>query len=62
MHDISWAGPVAILPRVQSLPTRIAEILVPARLGSSFRWLLAATLINNAADGIAIAAPAVTTA
>jgi MFS family permease len=41
---------------VQSLPTRIAEILVPARLGSSFRWLLAATLINNAADGIAIAA------
>ena len=29
---------------------------MPARLGSSFRWLLAATLINNAGDGIAIAA------
>jgi MFS family permease len=41
---------------VQSLLHRIAEILAPARLGSSFRWLLAATLINNAGDGVAIAA------
>jgi MFS family permease len=41
---------------VQSLPRRIVEILVPARLGSNFRWLLSATLINNAGDGVAIAA------
>jgi MFS family permease len=41
---------------VQSLLHRIAEILAPARLGISFRWLLASALINNAGDGIAVAA------
>jgi len=41
---------------VRSLPTRITETVAPARLGRSFRWLLAATLINNAGDGIALAA------
>jgi predicted MFS family arabinose efflux permease len=41
---------------VRSLPSRITETVAPARLGRSFRWLLAATLINNAGDGIALAA------
>ncbi len=41
---------------VQVLPARIADTLAPKRLGSSFRWLLSATVINNAGDGVAIAA------
>jgi MFS family permease len=36
--------------------TRAVEIVVPARLGRSFRWLLSATLINNVGDGIAYSA------
>jgi MFS family permease len=36
--------------------TRIADLVAPARLGSSFRWLLASTLANQAGDGIAISA------
>jgi MFS family permease len=47
---------VGILPPVRSLPARITETVAPARLGRSFRWLLAATFINNAGDGIALAA------
>jgi predicted MFS family arabinose efflux permease len=35
---------------------RITEAVVPARLGRSFRWLLAASIVTNAGDGIAIAA------
>ena len=35
---------------------RITDTVVPARLGSGFRWLLSATVINNAGDGVAIAA------
>jgi predicted MFS family arabinose efflux permease len=50
------ASPVAILPPVQSLPARIVETFVPARLGRSFRWLLSATIINNVGDGVALAA------
>lgn len=46
----------AILRPVRSLATRIGEALAPARLGRSFRWLLASTLVNNAGDGIAISA------
>jgi MFS family permease len=41
---------------VRSLPARIIETLAPPRLGRSFRWLLSATVINNAGDGIALAA------
>jgi MFS family permease len=41
---------------VRSLPTRITEVVAPARLGRSFRWLLAATVVNNVGDGIAISA------
>ncbi|MEA2623870.1 MAG: hypothetical protein QOH61_2780 [Chloroflexota bacterium] len=36
--------------------TRIVDTVAPRRLGSSFRWLLSATVINNAGDGVAIAA------
>ena len=32
------------------------EILAPTRLGRSFRWLLASTVVNNAGDGVALAA------
>jgi MFS family permease len=35
---------------------RIAETVVPARLGRPFRWLLSATIVNNVGDGIALAA------
>lgn len=41
---------------MRSLAARITEAVAPARLGRSFRWLLAATLINNTGDGIALAA------
>jgi len=41
---------------VRSLPARIIETVAPTRLGRSFRWLLSATLINNAGDGIALSA------
>ena len=47
---------VGILPPVSSLIARPTETIVPARLGRSFRWLLAATLINNIGDGIVLAA------
>ena len=36
--------------------TRALEILVPARLGTGFRWLLASSWSSNLGDGIAIAA------
>lgn len=35
---------------------RLVEAVVPARLGRSFRWLLAASVVTNTGDGIAIAA------
>jgi MFS family permease len=44
-----------ILPGV-SPPGRIANAVAPGRLGPSFRWLLAATTVNNIGDGIAISA------
>ena len=47
---------VGILPPVASLLARPAEVIVPTRLGRSFRWLLAATLVNNTGDGIVLAA------
>ncbi|MBA3799442.1 MAG: MFS transporter [Geodermatophilaceae bacterium] len=36
--------------------SRIAEALVPARLGVGFRWLLASSWLSNLGDGIALAA------
>jgi MFS family permease len=41
---------------VRLLPTRLTEAIAPTRLGLSFRWLLAATVLNNAGDGVVIAA------
>src|ERR1700690_3558832 len=41
---------------MQGLPARAIEAIVPHRLGLSFRWLLAASTINNAGDGVVIAA------
>ena len=38
------------------LPARLEETIAPRRLGTSFRWLWAATIVNNAGDGVAIAA------
>jgi MFS family permease len=48
--------PVGILPPVSSLFARPTETIVPARLGRSFRWLLAAATVNNIGDGIVLAA------
>lgn len=41
---------------MQALPFRIVDTVAPRRLGSSFRWLLSATVVNNVGDGVAIAA------
>ena len=38
------------------VPVRITEVLAPSRLGRSFRWLLASSVISNVGDGIALAA------
>ncbi len=35
---------------------RFAELIAPARLGRSFRWLLASSWVTNLGDGIALAA------
>ena len=43
-------------PAVASPLARLTESIAPARLGRSFRWLLAATTVNNVGDGIALAA------
>jgi predicted MFS family arabinose efflux permease len=44
------------VPPVSGPIARATELFVPARLGQSFRWLLAASIVTNAGDGIAIAA------
>jgi MFS family permease len=36
--------------------SRLLDVLAPPRLGRPFRWLFAASLINNAGDGVAVAA------
>ena len=35
---------------------RVGEAVAPSRFGRSFRWLLVATIVNNAGDGVAISA------
>ncbi|MGH3273268.1 MAG: MFS transporter, partial [Streptosporangiaceae bacterium] len=35
---------------------RFAELIAPARLGRSFRWLLASSWVTNLGDGITLAA------
>jgi MFS family permease len=41
---------------VRLLPARLIETIAPARLGRSFRYLLAASSVDNAGDGIVISA------
>jgi MFS family permease len=41
---------------VPSLISRVLEPVVPQRFGRSFRWLLAAAVVENAGDGVALAA------
>lgn len=41
---------------MRALPARLTETIAPTRLGRSFRWLLAAAIVNNAGDGVALAA------
>ena len=38
------------------VPVRMIEAVAPSRLGRSFRWLLASSVISNVGDGIALAA------
>ncbi len=38
------------------IPVPLSETVAPARLGRSFRWLLAATVVNNIGDGVVLAA------
>jgi MFS family permease len=47
---------VAILRPVRLLPVRATESIAPSRLGRSFRWLLASSIVTNIGDGIALAA------
>ena len=42
--------------RVSGPVARLIEVVVPARLGRNFRWLLGASVVTNLGDGIAIAA------
>jgi MFS family permease len=50
------SGVAITLLRVSSRLELIVETAVPARLGRSFRWLLSSTLVNNAGDGVVVAA------
>src|ERR1700722_336991 len=36
--------------------SRLAELIVPARLGRDFRWLLASSWVTNLGEGITLAA------
>ncbi len=36
--------------------TRLTDVILPPRLGTSFRWLLSAAVVNNAGDGVVLAA------
>lgn len=50
------AAAVAILRPVRLHPALIPETIAPSRLGRSFRWLLASSIVTNVGDGIALAA------
>lgn len=41
---------------MRALAARITELIIPARLGRSFRWLLSASVVNNVGDGVALTA------
>lgn len=53
-HD-PWSA-AGILLLVSRLTKSLLEIIAPARLGGSFRFLLSATVINNIGDGIVLSA------
>ena len=38
------------------MTTRLIETVLPARLGRSFRWLVASSWVSNIGDGIIVAA------
>ncbi len=40
----------------RSLLSRLTDLVVPSRLGRSFRWLLASSWVTNLGDGITLAA------
>src|SRR5215468_6508592 len=40
----------------RSYLSRLADLVVPSRLGRSFRWLLASSWVTNLGDGITLAA------
>ena len=54
VHD-PWSA-AGILLLVSRLTKSLLEIIAPARLGRSFRFLLSATVINNIGDGIVLSA------
>jgi MFS family permease len=56
MRQGSGPRPVGILPPVRRRSARSVDAMVPPRLGRSFRWLLAAEIVSNLGDGVAIAA------
>jgi MFS family permease len=41
---------------VPVIARRLVAVVLPGRLGSSFRWLLGSTVVNNLGDGVALAA------
>lgn len=49
-------GGDSTLPVVRLAVDRLTDAVAPRRLGTSFRWLLASTVVNNVGDGIALAA------
>jgi len=55
-RPVKSGGRVAILRPVRSLFAGFVENVVPTRLGPSFRWLLSGTIVNNAGDGVVVAA------
>ena len=50
------AADVVILRPVRLPAARATEAVAPSRLGRSFRWLLASSIVSNIGDGIALAA------
>lgn len=56
MAGRSGIGRLRTLRQVRRLLARFADTVSPRRLGTSFRWLLSATVVNNIGDGVALAA------
>jgi MFS family permease len=52
----SGRGAVGILGPVRPTIGPLSEAIAPERLGRSFRWLLASSIVTNVGDGVALAA------